>query len=202
MQISAFSSYTPQPSTLDSLSRQGTGDFAQSASGTSNTNANSNGYEANGREERANEAKDKPQDIQSTTDKIAQRGVDTNSFDDSLAVSQKNIQEFSVPEHLGRITYGLAVIEQMSDNEYRAFLRATEGLSESEKMIMAQSLYRFTDFYQGREETANQDPRLQEKYRAFGVSDKEITSFLNRYRNAYMEIASQNISQSNVAMLN
>ncbi|MGX2984567.1 hypothetical protein ACWIWK_03690 [Helicobacter sp. 23-1048] len=201
MQISAFSPYTPQPSTLDSLSRQGTGDFAQSASGTSNTNANSNGYEANGREERANEAKDKPQNLQSTADRIAQQGVNKSSFDDALEVSQSSLQD-SLPEHFGRITYGLALIEQMSDNEYRAFLRATEGLSDSEKITMAQSLYRFTDLYQGREESINQDPILQEKYKAFGVSDKEITSFLNRYKNAYMEIASQNISQSNVAMLN
>lgn len=201
MQISAFSSYTPQPSTLDSLSRQPSGDFAQSASGTSNTNANAGGYEANGREERANEAKDNPQDVKNTADKIAQQGVDKSSFDDSLEMSQRSLQD-SLPEHFGRITYGLTLIEQMSDSEYRAFLRATEGLNDSEKIIMAQTLYRFTDFYQGREESTNQDPALQEKYKAFGVSDKEITSFLNRYRNAYMEIVSQNISQNNVAMLN
>lgn len=44
-----------------------------------------------------------------------------------------------------RETFGLEILEKMSDREYQVFLRASEGLSEVEKMAAAQALYIFTE---------------------------------------------------------
>lgn len=97
---------------------------------------------------------------------------------------EKARDEFKEP----RITYGLQILERMSDEEYRAFLRASEGLSEGEKMIMAQSLYRFTDFYQGRKEIDSAHKALQDKYKAFGVDNEKVEQQITRYKNALTQI--------------
>lgn len=44
-----------------------------------------------------------------------------------------------------RETYGLMVLELMSDPEYQAFERATVGMTQGEKMVAAQSLYRLSE---------------------------------------------------------
>ncbi|MDL0079771.1 hypothetical protein [Helicobacter zhangjianzhongii] len=46
-----------------------------------------------------------------------------------------------------RETFGLEILEKMSDKEYQVFLRASEGMSEVEKMAAAQTLYIFTESY-------------------------------------------------------
>lgn len=94
--------------------------------------------------------------------------------------------------HKNRITYGLKVLELMSDEEYKAFLWASEGMSEMEKMLMAQSLYRFTEFYQGKdsknmEQSGSNTQKIQAQ-RAFGVEQKNIDDFINRYKNAYDKV--------------
>lgn len=77
-----------------------------------------------------------------------------------------------------RQTYGLLVLELMSDPEYKAFQRATAGMSESEKMLAAQSLYSLTSFYSGKIQN-----KIQNSYN-FKNHD-----FIARYKNAF---ASQN----------
>ncbi len=44
-----------------------------------------------------------------------------------------------------RQTYGLAILELMSDQEYQAWLRATAGMTETEKMLAVQKLYPLAD---------------------------------------------------------
>lgn len=92
-----------------------------------------------------------------------------------------------------RITYGLKVIELMSDEEYRAFLWATEGMSETEKMLLAQSLYRFTAFYQGKEDKHSEstpDIHKINAQKAFGVEHSMVQDFIQRYKNAYEKVLS------------
>ncbi len=82
----------------------------------------------------------------------------------------------------------------MSEEEYQAFLWATQDLSESEKILMAQSLYRFTAFYQGKDlsqRTQNQEEIDADKlnaHRAFGVESSMIDNFIQRYKNAYNKL--------------
>ena len=103
---------------------------------------------------------------------------------------QSKIDENPHPE---RITYGLKILELMSNEEYRAFVFASQGLSESQKMLMAQGLYRFTDFYQGRKdgESGQIDATMQQQLKAFGAQNSQIESFINRYKNAYAQILSE-----------
>lgn len=63
---------------------------------------------------------------------------------------KKQQEQSSLPllGELPRQTYGLSVLERMSDDEYRAFLRATAEMTESEKIFAAQSLYRLNGVYQ------------------------------------------------------
>ncbi|MGI0406040.1 hypothetical protein ACRE1S_01235 [Helicobacter himalayensis] len=123
-------------------------------------------------------------DAQNTTQNISQNvQVDSTKEADS---TQKDKVQYEFKE--ARITYGLQILERMSDEEYRAFLRASEGLSEDEKMIMAQSLYRFTDFYQGRKEIDSAHRALQDKYKAFGVDNEKVEQQITRYKNALTQI--------------
>lgn len=87
-----------------------------------------------------------------------------------------------------RTTYGLKIIEQMSENEYQAFLWATDGMSDTQKIFAAQSLYRFTPFYQGKEQKDIADTNNGasiEARRALGIEQGMIEDFVNRYKNAY-----------------
>lgn len=111
-------------------------------------------------------------------------------------VADKQTQNLTKPDenpHPERITYGLKILELMSDEEYRAFVFASQGLSESQKMLMAQGLYRFTDFYQGRKDTegASIDATMQQQLKAFGAQNSQIESFITRYKNAYAQILSE-----------
>ncbi|VDH01832.1 Uncharacterised protein [Helicobacter pametensis] len=65
---------------------------------------------------------------------------------------KKQQEQSSLPPlgELPRQTYGLSVLERMSDDEYRAFLRATAEMTESEKIFAAQSLYRLNEVYASR----------------------------------------------------
>ena len=65
------------------------------------------------------------------------------------AISQQNqAAEQHIEPELGeqkRQTYGLAILELMSDQEYQAWLRATAGMTETEKMLAVQKLYPLAD---------------------------------------------------------
>lgn len=85
--------------------------------------------------------------------------------------NQETVIELGLP----RQTYGLSVIEKMSDDEYQAFLRATAEMSESEKILAAQSLYRLNDL----KNQANYNP-----YRS-AQNDRD---FQKIFHNAYQSI--------------
>ncbi len=58
--------------------------------------------------------------------------------------NEEQINEFEGYE-TKRQTYGLAILELMSDQEYQAWLRATAGMTETEKMLAVQKLYPLAD---------------------------------------------------------
>lgn len=105
---------------------------------------------------------------------------------DAVKVQEQKTQkksEVSLPPigELQRQTYGLAILELMSDDEYRAFLRATAQMTESQKIMSAQSLYRLSELYQGK--FTNQ----QNKNNPYISED-----FITTYQNAYQSIIEQN----------
>ena len=119
----------------------------------------------------------------------AEKDISTDSVNElgQVAEEKSGKKTENLEEHKNRITYGLKVIELMSEEEYQAFLWATQDLSESEKILMAQSLYRFTAFYQGKDskQQENIDIHKLNAQRAFGVEHSMIDDFIQRYKNAY-----------------
>lgn len=86
---------------------------------------------------------------------------DSDTTDQIKVNEVKKQQETSLLYPLGefqRQTYGLSVLEEMSDEEYRAFLRATAGMSESEKIFAAQSLYRLNLAYEEQLNKVSKNP--------------------------------------------
>lgn len=62
------------------------------------------------------------------------------------AAKQNEEKSAELNEHeTKRQTYGLAILELMSDQEYQAWLRATAGMTETEKMLAVQKLYPLAD---------------------------------------------------------
>lgn len=90
---------------------------------------------------------------------------------DPIKIEEEKKNEELSPHALGDIqrqTYGLSVLKEMSDEEYRAFLRATAGMPESEKIFAAQSLYRLNLTYQKRQLSKNPyQPKEQDFLQAF-----------------------------------
>lgn len=136
---------------------------------------------------------------ESTNAQSTRDSIQTNAVDKAQATTPSSqLKELS--GNTNRITYGLKVIELMSDTEYQAFLWATQDLSESEKILMAQSLYRFTAFYQGKNaqkddgiEQKSIDTRTLNAQRAFGIEHSMIEDFINRYKNAYNKLLQSRI---------
>lgn len=98
-----------------------------------------------------------------------------------------------------RETYGLLVLELMDGEEYNAFQRATAGMSEGEKMLAAQSLYSLTNFYNGKynpsqSTSKNIDSIEKNTQKAFGVEAQNFRHFLDRYKNAYENFKSVDIT--------
>lgn len=90
--------------------------------------------------------------------------------------AQKNPNETK-----SRQTYGMEILELMSDEEYSAFVRASEGMSEGEKLIAAQSLYSLRQDYQGQGAPQNAKNPYTKTNRAFGRHN----DFLERYKAFY-----------------
>ncbi|WP_295698936.1 hypothetical protein [Helicobacter mastomyrinus] len=142
-----------------------------------------------------NTLKHKADEINKDTEAESPSSVATNAAQDENKINDvQEIQDIApsakiqdLDGNTNRITYGLKVIELMSDAEYQAFLWATQDLSESEKILMAQSLYRFTAFYQGKDskQQENIDIHKLNAQRAFGVEHSMIDDFIQRYKNAY-----------------
>ena len=119
--------------------------------------------------------------------KELQAALERTAETESVEKIESKKEASSELAHPTRITYGLRVLELMSDEEYQAFLWASEGMSEVEKMRMAQGLYRFTEFYQGKnqQESSPIDIQKLNAQKAFGVEETMMQNFINRYKNAY-----------------
>lgn len=89
--------------------------------------------------------------------------------------------ESSVLAPKTRQTFGLGILEQMSDEEYEIFERASAGMSEVEKMAAAQTLYVFTESYQAK--TASAQNKSQQNNAAQNDSAPNDDTQNNRVRN-------------------
>ncbi|TLD83144.1 hypothetical protein [Helicobacter trogontum] len=105
-----------------------------------------------------------------------------------------------------RQTYGLAILELMSDQEYQAWLRATAGMTETEKMLAVQKLYPLADLeklknsknlhsqertilddsMQDRSSNISAEPFIINANRLNGMRVFNAhTDFIQRYKNAF-----------------
>ena len=107
----------------------------------------------------------------------AQRIKDKEEKEDSTQ-TQKTQNDNDKPKN--RQTYGLMILEMMSDTEYATFQRATAGMSEGEKIMAAQSLYSLTEFYQGQHDKKPKNPYTKTN-KAFGRHQ----NFLEQYKAIY-----------------
>ncbi|RDU68986.1 hypothetical protein [Helicobacter brantae] len=117
----------------------------------------------------------KEQDIQSQYLKTADLS-DKTKVEESTPPYEK--ESYALP----RQTYGLVVLEKMTDDEYHAFLRATAEMSESEKIMAAQSLYRLNELQRDGLLSSNKNPYSQ---------SKTLQNFPQIFQNAYSEILAQ-----------
>ena len=83
-----------------------------------------------------------------------------------------------------RQTFGLEILEKMSDEEYEAFERASAGMSDVEKMAAAQALYVFTDFYKQYQENDNTEPHDNVKIQKNPYFNSK-QDFIKRYKAFY-----------------
>ena len=83
-----------------------------------------------------------------------------------------------------RQTYGLLILELMSDEEYAAFQRATAGMSEGEKIMAAHSLYTLSAFYQERIHPQKTNLQNQNPYAKVQNSDDFIKKYQAFYNGA------------------
>lgn len=104
-----------------------------------------------------------------------------------------------------RQTYGLSILELMSEQEYQAWLRATADMTETEKMLAVQKLYPLADIEKLRN---SKNLHIQEKKADSSMQNKSDkintesfiidanrlngmrvfnahTDFIQRYKNAY-----------------
>lgn len=100
----------------------------------------------------------------------------------TLEKNQKDsLSKQDVPTPAVRETYGMEILELMSDEEYSAFVRASEGMSEGEKVIAAQSLYSLREDYQGQGAHKRDKNPYTKTNRAFSRHN----DFLERYKAFY-----------------
>ncbi|WP_317371793.1 hypothetical protein [Helicobacter canis] len=120
--------------------------------------------------------KDATQDIQAKAPvKATQNPKDSNKALESTQQSTPRARE----------TFGLEILEKMSDKEYQVFLRASEGMSEVEKMAAAQALYVFTESYAQDSSAQNLKPHLNpRKNPYFNARDQFITRYIALYNGA------------------
>ena len=110
-------------------------------------------------------------------------------------VSNQNTQAAKYSEdnsQTHRNTYGLAILELMSDQEYQAWLRATAGMTETEKLLAAQKLYPLADIQRlGKKQVdvadnANQKSFVINANKLNGIKMFQASgNFIQRYKNAF-----------------
>ena len=102
-----------------------------------------------------------------------------NSAQKSKHTNENNENLIKPPQI--RQTYGMEILELMSDEEYSAFVRASDGMSEGEKLLAAQTLYSLRENYQGQGEHKNAKNPYTKTNRAFSRHN----DFLERYKAFY-----------------
>lgn len=128
---------------------------------------------------------------------IAQNSIAAKHNEEKLQDSINNAE---------RQTYGLAILELMSEQEYQAWLRATIGMTETEKILAVQKLYPLADIEKLKssknlpQEEKNifkdsmQDKDKQAKTEPFIINANKLngirvfnsnTDFIQRYKNAF-----------------
>lgn len=149
----------------------------------------------------ANDENLKARNLEQNTQNAQKDSMRLDSVNTPAHATQESATEKleALEGHPNRVTYGLKVIELMSDQEYQAFLWASEGMSEAEKIMMAQSLYRFTSFYQGKPQEMPSDMQTRNAQKAFGVDPSIMDDFMQRYKNAYEKILYDSALNSHLA---
>ncbi|MCE3046520.1 hypothetical protein [Helicobacter kayseriensis] len=106
---------------------------------------------------------------------------DPNQIKEDRASREQEQNSIPPLGEIQRQTYGLSILERMSDDEYRAFLRATAEMTESEKIFAAQSLYRLNKVYQS---------QLEKHHNPYQTTQGDfLTAFHNAYQEALMHKA-------------
>lgn len=104
--------------------------------------------------------------------------------------------------NLKRETYGLVILELMSDTEYEAWNRATVNMTESEKMLAVQKLYSLADIDRIKKKkqegeknhTENEDNKKPSSFivNANKLNGVKVFSdqndFIQRYKNAFLNL--------------
>lgn len=116
----------------------------------------------------------------SDNQEIRSQYLKTADLADKTMIEEKKTPYEKETYSLPRQTYGLTVLEKMSDDEYHAFLRATAEMSESEKILAAQTFYQIGDLYQTKK-TSEKNPYLANNGR----------DFPSIYQNAYQAILAE-----------
>ena len=120
----------------------------------------------------------------SSSEKDATQDIQTKA---PVKAAQNPKDSSKAPESTPRAreTFGLEILEKMSDKEYQVFLRASEGMSEVEKMAAAQALYVFTESYAQDSSAQNLKPHLNpRKNPYFNARDQFITRYIALYNGA------------------
>lgn len=103
----------------------------------------------------------------------------------NLKDSSKALESTQQHTPRARETFGLEILEKMSDKEYQVFLRASDGMSEVEKMAAAQALYVFTESYTQDSSTQNPKPHSSpRKNPYFNARDQFIMRYIALYNGA------------------
>lgn len=96
-----------------------------------------------------------------------------------------------------RETYGLAILDLMSDDEYRAWQKATDGMNESDKILAVQQLYPLADLNKLKEKIHSNQLKEDIKQENKNININGIKAyslnndFIQRYKNAYASLQSK-----------
>ncbi|MWV62375.1 hypothetical protein DCO58_04555 [Helicobacter saguini] len=136
------------------------------------------------------------------------------SLQNMVAAQSPRVERVENPQELldfdkfeqKRQTYGLAILELMSDQEYQAWLRATAGMTETEKMLAVQKLYPLADIDRIKSAKAEAMEKISRSANLSSPESSESgyiinanklngmrvfsadSNFIQRYKNAYDSI--------------
>ncbi|PAF42393.1 hypothetical protein [Helicobacter sp. 11S02629-2] len=166
----------------------------------------------------------KRQNLKSDTSQVKAQNKDLSTKEVSIKSTslspvqvKESVAEVSIKSQDGaRETYGLNILELMSDKEYSAWIKATLNLNDGEKLLAAQKLYQLADMNKLREKSQldrpkenhdkaslsldsktsseNEDPFIINANKLNGIKMFNAHSdFIQRYVNAYSNLE-QNIN--------